>query len=123
MLAWKSQVPNAAPLTCQAWNLSQGLSTLTRLTALTKIKFAKFDLNNQAMRHIGACIHLRDLDIQAYAEPEAPLTAADMMALTQLTGLTRLALGLRFERWDVVEEEVVSLGTDGMGDCLQVYPT
>lgn len=86
----------------------QGLSALTHLTALTKMMFERIDLNDAAMKHIGACTRLRDLTIQTEAFPVTPLTVADMMSLTQLTGLTRLDLSIEFED-DQLNEELVSL--------------
>lgn len=73
----------------------QGLSSLIRLTALTKMAFRQVDMDNGAMRSIAACLQLRDLTLETAVEPFTLVTLAGLMRLTQLTALTRLSLEVK----------------------------
>lgn len=72
--------------------LTQGLSSLSSLTRLTKVSFTGIVLSDEALVGIATCSQLRDLKLKAQGDPDMPTTAAGLMHLTKLTRLFSLKL-------------------------------
>lgn len=72
----------------------QGLSSLTRLSALTDLTVRNVSMSDGLVRSIGACSQLKELrlNIQPCSTTSKALSVDGIMSLTELTALTYLSL-------------------------------
>lgn len=68
----------------------QGLSALSRLTALTQMSFINVALTDAALEGIAACTQLQKLRLRIKLEPDIQVTAAGIRHLQQLKGSIEL---------------------------------